>query len=210
MQFFINEKMVEIIDDIFCLSNFMQYQNQDGLERIREKNRERQARFRENQKLNLLQLKNSNVTDNVTSHNSSLSKSNSISNSLSMLEEYSFTDRVKDSIANWLKYKKERKQTYKDTGLKTLLNKIAKWVNDYGEEAVIENINNSISNNWSGVFEPTAKTTKKPPIAEIPKYSNTNAEDAFARALERSFQLELQSYGANSVTIAEADKVELK
>lgn len=73
MQFFINERMVEIIDDIYCLTNFMQYQNQDGLAKIREQNRERQARFREKKKLALLPLNDSNVTDNVTSRFSSLS-----------------------------------------------------------------------------------------------------------------------------------------
>ena len=108
-------------------------------------------------------------------------------NTIIIPEGYNFSGKVLDSITKWLKYKKERKQTYKDTGLKTLLNKITKMVDDHGEEAVIESINNSISNNWSGIFEPTAKTTKKPQTAEIPKYSNTNADDALARALERSY-----------------------
>lgn len=61
MQFFIAEKMVEIIDDIFCLSNFMRFQNKDGLEKIREQTRKRVAKCRE-RKL-LLQ---SNATCNVT------------------------------------------------------------------------------------------------------------------------------------------------
>jgi hypothetical protein len=104
-------------------------------------------------------------------------------------EGYTFSAKILENIAMWIKYKKERKQTYKDTGLKTLLNKITKWVSDYGEEAVIESINNSISNNWSGVFEPTVKTTKKPQTAEIPKYSTTSADDALARALERAYEI---------------------
>jgi hypothetical protein len=57
MNFFINEKMVEIVDDIYCLTNFMQYQNKDGLEKIRESNRERQARFREKKKQLLIENK---------------------------------------------------------------------------------------------------------------------------------------------------------
>lgn len=47
MQFFINEKMVEIIDDIYCLTNFLKYQNQDGLAKIREQTRKRVAKCRE-------------------------------------------------------------------------------------------------------------------------------------------------------------------
>ena len=88
MQFFINERMVEIIEDVYCLTNFMKYQNQDGLDKIRAQNRERQARFRENQKAKLLEIQNSNVTDNATSRNSSNSISISLSNSISSIFEY--------------------------------------------------------------------------------------------------------------------------
>lgn len=82
MSFYIKEKMVEIIDDIYCLTNFMQYQNKDGLERIREQNRERQARFRERKKDLLLEQRNDN--DKVTLRNgiplNSISNSNNIDN----------------------------------------------------------------------------------------------------------------------------------
>lgn len=61
MQFFINERMVEIIDDVYCLSNFTRYQNQEGLEKIREQTRKRVAKHRE-KKL----LSQGNVTSNVT------------------------------------------------------------------------------------------------------------------------------------------------
>lgn len=47
MSFFESEKMIEFVDDMFCVTNFVQYQNQDGLAQIRENNRLRQARFRE-------------------------------------------------------------------------------------------------------------------------------------------------------------------
>lgn len=72
MGFFIAEKMVEIIDDTYLLTNFMQYQNQAGLEKIREQNRERQARFREKKRQEALgcgEANNAenNSTDNVTS-----------------------------------------------------------------------------------------------------------------------------------------------
>lgn len=61
MQYFINERMIEIIDDVYCLSNFMKYQNHDGLEKIREQNRLRQAKYRKKQKLLA-----GNVSGNVT------------------------------------------------------------------------------------------------------------------------------------------------
>ena len=51
MSFFINEGMIEIVEDVYMLSNWSQYQNEIGLEEIREKNRQRQARFREKKRL---------------------------------------------------------------------------------------------------------------------------------------------------------------
>ena len=65
MEFFIREKMVEIIDDIYCLSNFTKFQNQEGLDKVREQNRLRQAKFKQKQKL-LASNVSSNVSGNVT------------------------------------------------------------------------------------------------------------------------------------------------
>lgn len=50
MTFFVNEGMVEIIDDVYKLSNWTQYQNEDGLAKIRERKRLSQAKWREKQK----------------------------------------------------------------------------------------------------------------------------------------------------------------
>lgn len=50
MAFFINEGMVKVVDDIYSLSNWAEYQNQQGLDKIRESKRLAQARWREKQK----------------------------------------------------------------------------------------------------------------------------------------------------------------
>lgn len=52
--------MVEVIDNLLHISNWEKYQNVEGMEKIREQNRIRQARYKEKQK-----LLTSNVTDNV-------------------------------------------------------------------------------------------------------------------------------------------------
>jgi len=49
----------------------------------------------------------------------------------------------------WLAYKKEKKQTYTQTGIKSLYEKWAKFTDE--ELALI--IEQSISNNWAGLFE---------------------------------------------------------
>lgn len=69
MGFFISEKMVEIVDDTYLLTNFVQYQNQAGLEKIRAQNRERQARFREKKKQGVLGCGTINNVDNNDPNN---------------------------------------------------------------------------------------------------------------------------------------------
>lgn len=50
MQFYINEGMIEIVDDVYMLANWTKYQNNDGLERIREQKRIAQAKWRAKKK----------------------------------------------------------------------------------------------------------------------------------------------------------------
>lgn len=73
---------------------------------------------------------------------------------------YNFSNKVKKYIELWLSYKKEKKQSYKETGLKTLFNSIQKNIEDYGEEYVIDGIENSMANNWQGIYYAN-KTTNK-------------------------------------------------
>ena len=56
IKWFVNEKMMEITNDIFMISNWSKYQNIDGLEKIQLQNRERQRKFRETKRNNLLLL----------------------------------------------------------------------------------------------------------------------------------------------------------
>lgn len=79
LEFYKNNGMIEIINDVYCLSNWNKYQNVDGLDKIREQNRIRQKRWYDNQKL--IENKNPNVRLTLNPNESALiSKSNSISN----------------------------------------------------------------------------------------------------------------------------------
>ena len=85
MQFFINERMVEIIEDVYCLTNFVKYQNQEGLEKIREQKRIAQAKWRERKKQGLIGnvVESTEIsTDNLLSNSISTSNSKSLSNSI--------------------------------------------------------------------------------------------------------------------------------
>lgn len=66
LEVFQNMGMIEIIDNIYMVSNWMKYQNSAQLDHIRELNKIRQQRYRDNQKKVLEEKRN--ATDNVTNN----------------------------------------------------------------------------------------------------------------------------------------------
>lgn len=122
MKYYLSNNMIEIIDNCYCLANWCKYQNVNGLEKIREKNRLRVAKHRENQKLLLDNSKESecNVTGNVTvtlpSQDIYISNSNSISNSNNNI--YKEENNIKDL------YKKENKETKSKKFIKPTIEEI--------------------------------------------------------------------------------------
>lgn len=88
INYYINNGMVEIINDCYCLANWIKYQSVDGLEKIREQNRIRKRKERE-KKATLITTSNlsrdSHVTVtqlsqdiNIYSNSSSCTTSNSL------------------------------------------------------------------------------------------------------------------------------------
>jgi predicted phage replisome organizer len=85
MAFYEKEKMVEVIDNVYCLTNFIQYQNQEGLEKIREQKRLRQARWREQKKLKFIDDVDEKASTQASTHRLlSYSYSNNNSNNISI------------------------------------------------------------------------------------------------------------------------------
>ena len=63
-----------------------------------------------------------------------------------------FNEPVRSAVADWLKYKAERREAYKPTGLKSLLTEIENRVKQHGEQAVAEVIRLSMSQGWKGII----------------------------------------------------------
>lgn len=80
LEVFENFGMVEKIDGVIMLPNWEKHQNIDGMEKIKEQNRNRAARHRQKQKL-LAQNNESNVINNVTD-NVTVTHSNAIDKEL--------------------------------------------------------------------------------------------------------------------------------
>ncbi len=91
-------------------------------------------------------------------------KANNISYFLFLISNNNYkyiniNNNIYNKIIEWLEYKQERKELYKETGLKNLLTQIENSIEQYGEEKVIDVISQSMANNWKGII--FDKLTKK-------------------------------------------------
>lgn len=133
MQFFINEKMVEIIDDIYCLTNFVKYQNKEGLDKIREQKRIAQSKWRERKRLGLIDYQSECVdkktstqtsTDNLPSISISNSNIFNYWNNKDIIKHKELTDAINKAIIKALKtYTEEEIKEYIDRYDKVLKDK---------------------------------------------------------------------------------------
>lgn len=118
-------------------------------------------------------VENTESNDNVTKCNSDVQKSN-IEKELEkelekenkkggkrettqsiferLLHEYTISDVMADKLREWFKYKTERKDGYKEQGMKSLLKQVANKVSVYGDTAVCNLIDECMSNGWKGII----------------------------------------------------------
>lgn len=69
-----------------------------------------------------------------------------------IIASYSFSEPLMAKTTAWLKYKSERRESYKEQGLKSLLTQIQKNTAKYGEQAVIDLMEQCMAANWAGII----------------------------------------------------------
>ena len=60
-------------------------------------------------------------------------------------------EALMQAVEEWLVYKQEKRQSYQPTGLKNLLNKIKRYADNCGEQAVVNAIYDAMSSNYQGI-----------------------------------------------------------
>lgn len=70
------------------------------------------------------------------------------------------------TIREWIAYKTERHESYKETGLKTLIRKIINMANVHGDDAVVNIISESMSSNYAGIIWDRINKTQHKTYAE--------------------------------------------
>ncbi len=79
-----------------------------------------------------------------------------------LADEIELQSAVRDKMTEWLKYKVERRESYKETGLKSLLKQVQKHTIQYGSEAVNDLIDKCMSSNWAGIIWERLEKTSVP------------------------------------------------
>lgn len=106
-----------------------------------------------------------NTIPNLEANSKVKTKASNISYLLLNISNYEFINKninLKNKIIEWLKYKQERNEIYKETGLKTLIAKLERLGIQYGEEKLINLIDESMSSNYKGIiFDKLENTSQK-------------------------------------------------
>lgn len=157
---------------LISINNWDEYQNVDGMDRIREQTRKRVSEYRDRKKIEKLKCNNgydivkessTGCNDNcdISKNKFSASKSNleNVNIALNVHPEYQYIlDRkeLADCIMEWMAYKDEKKPKKSnhydsERGIKMLLNKFVEYDKKYGTRSVVDAVNYAISNNYQGI-----------------------------------------------------------
>lgn len=71
---------------------------------------------------------------------------------LTQLDTTELSSNLQNILIDWFSYKDERKQFLTERSIKTTINKIKKYSEQYSESKIIDVIEDSIANNWQGII----------------------------------------------------------
>lgn len=180
LQTFENFGMVEIIDGVITIPNWNKHQSLDAYEKKKQRDRLYQAERRANQRA--LISKSSDISpDSQKTQSSDVAiseeerdkdieedkkENKSVRETtralfLRLLPDYTFSDLLAEKIAEWITYKTERKEPYKEQGMKSLLRQVENNAAKYGDQAVCNLIDECMASNWKGIIFDRLKNQKK-------------------------------------------------
>ena len=70
----------------------------------------------------------------------------------SLVEDYNISEPVREKMEVWFRYKMERKESYKEQGMKSLLKKTENNEGSYGANEICNLIEDCMANNWKGII----------------------------------------------------------
>lgn len=79
-----------------------------------------------------------------------------------LLPDYVLSDLLQAKMGEWVKYKVERKEPYKEQGMKSLLRQVENKAQQFGDDAVCSLIDECMANNWKGIIFDRLQSQRKP------------------------------------------------
>lgn len=176
--------MIVMDHGFFSIAGWEEHQNIDGLERIREQNRLRKQRQREKQKLlpdvsrdchgtvtqsHAIDKEEDKDIDKEKEGDKKRVRETTNTIFTRLLPDYIFSDYLQSKISEWITYKTERKEPYKEQGLKALLSRIETNAKQYGDRAVCDLIDECMANGWKGIIFDRIKNSKPTASSQQPR-----------------------------------------
>jgi len=159
--------MVEIIDGVITIPNWNKHQTLDAYEKKKERDRLYQAERRAVQRAlvkkssdsKAIQSSDVAVSDKEEDKEEDKNKKKKENKKETthdlfnrLLPDYLLSENLQAKMIEWITYKTERKEAYQEQGMKTLLRRIENSRIEYGESAVCDLIDESMSNGWKGII----------------------------------------------------------
>ena len=156
--------MVNTSGDWLTIAGWEEHQNIEGMERIRESKRLAQARWRAKKKelastvdttrylVDHAEEDKEEERDIDKEEDKKSVRENTHTLFKRLLPDYNLSPDLQEKMAEWMTYKTERKEGYKETGLKSLLRQVENNSFKFGSQAVCELIDESMASGWKGII----------------------------------------------------------
>ena len=198
--------MIEIVDGVITIPNWNKHQTLDVYEKKKERDRLYQAERRANQRALVAKLSDESSDNRSTIARRSSDESSPVAVSEEdkekdierdiegdkknaretahtlferLLPDYIIPQPLTDKLREWVKYKTERKESYKEQGMKALLRQVENNQLTYGCDSVCALIEDSMSNGWKGIIFDRLKQKASAPKQQQWQGSNRRGGNVF-------------------------------
>ena len=165
--------MIEILDGVITIPNWGKHQNLDQLESRKEYMKNYMDEYRKKQKAltsgeNVRKVNskvnskvNVNCADKEREEEREEREENNKKKSVKenthtlferLLPDYNIPFSVSEKLKEWITYKTERKEPYKEQGMKSFLRQVENKSLEYGEQAICDLIDECMSSGWKGII----------------------------------------------------------
>lgn len=187
--------MIEIIEKVITIPNWNKHQTLDAYEKKKERDRLYQQERRAKQRL-LASGSSDESSDSKTTPSSDVvvpeedrerdkerdkerdrekekksvrETTHTLFNRL--LPDYILSDDLQAKMGEWITYKTERKEPYKEQGMKSLLRQVENNAITYGDQAVCDLIDECMASNWKGII---FDRLKQKPVRNVQQNNRRN------------------------------------